>query len=168
MDIKFDYLQALSIAIAAAIAAYFDSTITFLAALLVAFTFNILAGFRADEVHIKIQRFFPPIFLKNFQGNKLKDSLIELLLITSISYLLKIIADLMKYQSQSAYVVQFLIAIAIYYYFRNGLNNLKTVYPKNRFISVVYHLISFKFRQLVGADVADIIDHEETSKEAQK
>lgn len=168
MDLKLDYIQALSITITAAIAAYFDSTITYLAALLLAFTFNILAGFRADEVHIKIQRLFPPIFLKNFQGNKFKDSLMELSLIMFITYLLKIIADLMKYQSQSAYVVQFLIAIAIYYYVRNGLKNLKTVYPKNRFIAVVFHLISFKFRQLIGSDVADIVDKNETNSENNK
>jgi len=92
----------------------------------------------------------------------------ELFLIMSITYLLKVIADLMKYRDQSPYVVQLLIAIAIYYYFRNGLKNLQKVYPKNRFIAVVYHLISFKFRQLVGSDVADIIDQNEISKEEVK
>lgn len=162
--IKFDYIQALSIAALTAISAYFDSTITFLAALLIAFVFNILAGFRADEVKITIRRIFPPIFLKNFQGNKFKDSLMELLIITFVTYLLKTIADLMKYQNQSAYVVQLLMAIAIYYYLRNGLKNLKIVYPKNRFIAVVYFLLAFKFRQLVGGDVADIIDENENKE----
>jgi len=168
MNTKIDFLQVALITATSAIAAYLDSTITFLAALIIAFSFNILAGFRADEVKLTIQRIFPPIFLKNFQGNKFKDSLMELLLITFVIYLLKIIADLMKYQSQSTYVVQFLAAIAIYYYFRNGLKNLKDVYPKNRFIAVVYHLISFKFRQLVGSDVADIVDAEENGKEVVK
>lgn len=166
--IKFDYIQALSITALAAVAAYFDSTITFLAALLLAFVFNIFAGFRADEVKLTIQRIFPPIFLKNFQGNKFKDSLMELLIITFVTYLLKSIADLMKYQNQSAYLVQFLTAIAIYYYFRNGLKNLKTVYPKNRFIAVVYFLLAFKFRQLVGGEIADIVDENEDGKEVVK
>ena len=166
MNLKFDYFQAIAITAFASVAAYFDSTITFLSALLIAFVFNILAGFRADEVRVSLQRFFPPVFFKNFQGNKLKDSLMELFLITSIIYILKIIADLMKYESQSAYVVQFLSAIAIYYYFRNGLRNLQRVYDKNRFIAMLYFLIAFKFRQLVGGDVADIID--KTEKEESK
>jgi hypothetical protein len=164
---KFDYIQALSIAAVTAISAYFDSTITFLAALLIAFIFNILAGFRADEVKLTIQRIFPPIFLKNFQGNKFKDSLMELLIITFVTYLLKTLADLMKYQQQSAYIVQLLMAIAIYVYLRNGLKNLKTVYPKNKFIAIVYFLLAFKFRQLFGGEIADIVDENE-NKEVSK
>lgn len=166
--IKFDYLQAISIVAVTAISAYFDSTITFLAALLLAFVFNILAGFRADEVKIEIRRIFPPIFLKNFQGNKFKDSLMELLIITAVTYLLKTLADLMKYQNQSDYVVQLLMNIAIYYYFRNGLRNLKKGYPKNKFIAVVYFLLAFKFRQLVGGEIADIVDKNEEGKEEAK
>lgn len=161
---KFDYLQALSIAAVTAISAYFDSTITFLASLLIAFVFNILAGFRSDEVKIAIRRIFPPIFLKNFQGNKFKDSLLELVLITFVTYLFKIIIDLNKYQNQSTYVVQLFMAIAVYYYLRNALKNLKTVYPKNRFIAVVYYLLAFKFRQLVGGEIADIIDENENKE----
>jgi hypothetical protein len=67
----------------------------------------------------------------------------------------------MKCQDKSAFVVQFLIAVAIYYYFRNALKNLKKVYPKIKWISMLYNLISFKFRELVGSDVADIIEKEE-------
>lgn len=166
--IKFDYIQAISITALTAVTAYFDSTITFLAALLLAFVFNILAGFRADEVKIEIRRIFPPIFLKNFQGNKLKDSLVELSLIAFVIYLLKMLADLMKYQNQSDYVVQLLMNIAIYYYFRNGLRNLKKGYPKNRFIAVVYFLLACKFRQLVGGEIADIVDENEDGKEIEK
>lgn len=162
--IKFDYLQAFSIAAVTAITAYFESTLTYVAALLIAFLFNILAGFKADEVHIKIQRIFPPIFLKNFQGNKLKDSLIELILIACVTYLLKAIADLMKFQDKSDYVVQLLMAIAVYYYLRNGLKNMRDSYSKNKFIAVVYFLLAFKFRQLVGGDVADIIDENENKE----
>ena len=167
MNTKIDFIQASLIAITSALAAYFDSTITYLAALIVAFSFNILAGFRADEVHIVLQRIYPPIILKNFQGNKLKDSLVELLLITTVVYLLKLLADLMKYNSQSAYIVQFLIFIAIYHYLRKGLGNLKDSYPKIKFITVVYYLLSFKFREMFGKEVADIMDSEE-GKEAVK
>ena len=74
----------------------------------------------------------------------------------------------MKYQEQSVYVVQFLTAIAIYYYFRNAIKNLKLVYPKNRFIAMLYHLISFKFRQLIGSEIADIVEENETDKNETK
>lgn len=168
MQTKIDYLQALAITAFSAVAAYFDSTITFLVALVVSFAFNILAGFRADEVHIVLQRIYPPIILKNFQGNKLKDSLVELVLITTVVYLLKLLADLMKYNSQSAYIVQFLIFIAIYHYLRKGLGNLKNSYPKIKFISVVYYLLSFKFREMFGNEVADIMDQDTSGKEVAK
>ena len=166
--IKFDYLQAISIAISTAVMAYFDSTITFFAALLFAFIFNIVAGFRADEVKLTIQRIYPPILFKNFQGNKFKDSLLEMLIIVSLVILMKGFADLMKYRAQSDYVVQFLVSIAIYVYLRNGLKNIKTVYPKIKFIAILYFLLAFKFRQLVGGEVADIVDTEENGQEVAK
>ena len=165
---RLDYLQGACIAIFTAIAAYFDSTIAYLTALLSAFALNILAGFRADEVRITIQRIFPPIFFKNFQGNKFKDSLMELFLITFITYFLKLLIDLHKYQSSSSYVVQFLLAIATYFYFRNSLKNLKMVYPKVKFIAFLYHLIAFKFKELVGSDVAEIINKVEKETEENK
>ena len=61
MNTKIDFLQAFLITATSAIAAYLDSTITYLAALILAFAFNILAGFRADEVHIVLQRFTRPL-----------------------------------------------------------------------------------------------------------
>jgi hypothetical protein len=154
-------ISGICISIISGLAAFFDSTLSYMIALLLGFTFNILAGFRADEVRVKLVRLIPPQFLQNFNGNKLKDSLMELFLITFITYFLKGIIDLMKCQDKSAFVVQFLIAVAIYYYFRNALKNLKKVYPKIKWISMLYNLISFKFRELVGSDVADIIEKEE-------
>lgn len=161
MKPHFDYIQALCISAATAFCAYMDSTATFAIALLAAFLFNIFAGFRADEVRIKLQRIFPPIIFCNFQGNKFKDSLAELGLILFITYFLKMLADLMKYQEHSAYVVQLLTAIAIYYYFRNGLKNLNKVYPNNRFIGMLFYLTAFKFRQIFGAEISDIVDANE-------
>lgn len=161
MPYRIDYIQRVSLAAFVAVAAYFDSTITYLFALLIAFTFNIIAGFRADEVKFTIQRVFPPFRFQNFQKNKFKDSLIELLLITVITYILKLLIELLKYEASGAYVVQYLLAIAVYYYFRNALRNFHKAYPKIRFISLVYHLMSFKFRAIIGNDIADIIDKEE-------
>jgi len=166
MNNSTNFLQALCISLLTGIAAFFDSTLSFLVALLIGFTFNILAGFRADEVKFKFTRLIPPKFLENFHGSKFKDSLMEFFLITGITYLLKGIIDLNKYEDKSAYVVQFLIAIACYFYLRNGLRNLAQVYPKNKFIRVIHFLIAFEFRKLVGSDVADEIDKIE--KEGQK
>ena len=54
---------------------FIDPTGSYLMALVIAFGFNILAGLRADEVKIKLQRVIPPVFVTNFNVNKLKDSL---------------------------------------------------------------------------------------------
>lgn len=158
---KWDFLKGCLIATVTATAAWFDSTLTFLEALMVGFLFNVLAGFRADAVHFKMVRLIPPKFMTNFNGNKFKDSLMELFLITSITYVLKGFIDLLSYDEKSAYVVQFLMAVAIYFYFRNGLRNLHKVYPEIKFITVIYFLVAFEFRKLVGNDVADAIDKAE-------
>ena len=166
MDRFYNVTQGVMVFIFTSCAAFMDSTFSYLIALLLGFTFNILAGFRADEVKIKLHRIFPPIVaFEKFNGNKFKDSLLELFLITSITYLLKGFIDLMDYDDKSVYVVQWLFAVAIYVYFRNGLRNLKDVYPHIKFIRILYAIISFKFRELFGDKVADIVNEEEKRDE---
>lgn len=156
------FCNAVLVAIFTAILSFFDSTSSYLLALVFGFAFNIIAGFRADEVKIILNRIFPPIFMfQNFKGNKFKDSLMELFLIAGITYLLKELIDLMNYNDKSAYVVQWLFIVAIYVYFRNGLRNLVAVYPHIKFIRILYGLLSFKFRDFAGDKVADIVDKEE-------
>lgn len=145
-----------------AVWAYFESTYTFIIAFLFAFAINIVAGFRADEVKIKLARVFPPLMaFENFQGNKFKDALMEASLILFVVYALKSIIDLMKLEQGSYYAVQVMIGIAIYVYFRNSLRNLTKVYPKNVFFKVLYALLSFKLRDLFGDKIADIVEQEE-------
>lgn len=166
MDRFYNVTQGVMVFIFTSCAAFMDSTFSYLIALLLGFSFNILAGFRADEVKLTLHRIFPPIVaFKNFKGNKFKDSLLELFLITSITYLLKGFIDLMDYDDKSVYVVQWLFAVAIYVYFRNGLRNLKEVYPHIKFIRILYAIISFKFRELFGDKVADIVNEEEKRDE---
>ena len=166
MDRFYNVAQGVMVFIFTSCAAFMDSTFGYLIALLLGFSFNILAGFRADEVKLTLHRIFPPIVVfKNFKGNKFKDSLLELFLITSITYLLKGVIDLMDYDDKSVYVVQWLFAVAIYVYFRNGLRNLKEVYPHIKFIRILYAIISFKFRELFGDKVADIVNEEEKRDE---
>jgi len=139
------------------VAAYFDSTFTFMIALFAAFLFNILAGLRADEVKFTMWR------LANFDGNKFKDSLKEFLLIVVITYFLKGIMDLMQHNEKSVYAVQILVWIALYYYVRNSLRNLSKAYPKVKWIVVVYHLFSFQFGKIMPDSVNKAI--EKTEKE---
>ena len=165
MDKFYTAVQGTLIGIATAIAAYFDSTFSFVCALILAFLFNILAGFRADEVKIKLHRIFPPIVaFEKFNGNKFKDSLLELVLIASTTYLLKGLIDLMDYDAQSTYVVQWLFVIAIYVYFRNGLRNLHESYKNVVFIRILYAILAFKFREIFGDKVSDIIENEEKNE----
>ena len=160
MDLETAF-KNIAIACVSAIAAFFDSTLAYLFALLIGFSINIVAGFRADEVKIQLRRVFPPLRVLNFSGNKLKDSLAELLLITSLTYLLKLLIDLMDYSEYSRFVVQFLIAVAIYYYFRNSLRNLKTVYPKNQWLKMLYAIVGFRFKEIIGEEYAKIVDENE-------
>ena len=162
LDNLYSLLQGMMIGIFTNCVVFLDSTFSYLIALLLGFTFNILAGFRADEVKIKLHRLFPPIVaFEKFNGNKFKDSLLELVLIASTTYLLKGLIDLMDYDAQSTYVVQWLFAIAIYVYFRNGLRNLHEAYKKVVFIRILYAILAFKFREIFGDKVSDIIENEE-------
>jgi hypothetical protein len=135
------------------VAAYFDSTITFIYALMIAFVFHVLAGMRADEVQLWK--------LKNFKIRKFKDSLIELFLITTTTYVLKLIIDLMQHNEKSVYAVQILIWLALYYYFRRGLRNLSIAYPNNSWIRTVYHLVSFQFAQMMPESVKQAMEKAE-------
>ena len=148
-------LQVPFMGLVSLIAAYFDSTATFIIALLVAFLFNILAGLRADQVKFTMWR------LVNFDGHKLKDSLNELLLIVIVTYLLKGLMDLMHLNEKSVYAVQILIWIALYYYVRNSLRNLSVAYPKVKWIIVIYHLFSFQFGKLMPDSVNKAIEKAE-------
>lgn len=141
----------------ASLVAYFDTTLTFVYALLLGFAFNILAGLRADKVRVVMVRFHFPS-LVNFQGSKFKDSLVELAIILFVTYLLKGIVDLMHFDDKSAYAVQTLIAVAVYYYFTNGLRNLHQAYPTNRWIMFLYHFASLKFRELMPGAVVEAVD----------
>ena len=166
LDNLYSLLRGMMIGIFTSCVVFLDSTFSYLIALLLGFTFNILAGFRADEVKIKLHRIFPPIVaFEKFNGNKFKDSLLELVLIASTTYLLKGLMELMDYGSQSIYVVQWLFAIAIYVYFRNGLRNLHEAYKKVVFIRIVYAILAFKFRELFGDKVADIVKKEEEKED---
>lgn len=127
--------------------AYFESTQSFMIALFLGFTFNILAGFKADDVKFKMWR------LCNFSGHKFKDSLIELLLIILITYFLKGLADLMYQSDKSIYIVECLVWVAIYSYVRNGLRNLSKGYPNNRWIRFVSNLIGFNFKAIAPESV---------------
>lgn len=148
-------MQAPLMGVFSVIAAYFNSTSTFMVALLAAFGFNILAGLRADEVKFTMFR------LINFDGHKFKDSLKELLLIVVITYFLKGIMDLMQHNEKSVYAVQILVWIALYHYLRNSLRNLSKAYPKVKWIVVVYHLFSFQFTKLMPESVNKAIEKAE-------
>lgn len=155
--------QTFWIGVVSVTAAYFESTITFVIALFVAFSGNILAGFRADEVRFRMWR------IVNFQGNKFKDSLSELLVIVVVTYYIKALMDLMSVGEKSVFAVQILISLALYYYVRNSLRNLSKAYPKNRWIRVVYHLVSFQFKELMPNAVNKAMEEvEKEEKENEK
>lgn len=130
-----DYIKAFIYSFGLVLSAYFDTTITFIYALLISFFMNILAGFRADEVKVKLTRIIPPkLMLPNFQANKFKTALFELTLMFVIIYILKLLVELLHYADYSVYVTQMLMAVAVYFYVRNTTRNLRKVYNSKFFI----------------------------------
>lgn len=160
-----DY-NAFFVTATAAIVAYFDTTHTFLFALFLGFALNIASGLRADEVKITTMYRFPHIRLLNYDGHKLKDSLMELFLIISITYIIKQFIDWFKYNDKSAYAVQMLLAVAVYYYLVNSLRNLKKAYPKSKFIAFAFYVCTFQFKEMLPGVVGKAMNKvEEDNKQ---
>lgn len=139
----FKFAQISIAGVISIIISYFESTQSFLIALLIGFILNIFAGFQADNVHFEMWR------LCNFKGNKFKDSLKELFLIVLITYLLKLLVELMKQGEHSYIIVECLIGFAVYYYVRNSLKNLSKAYPNSRWIRFVYIVVGLQFQELI-------------------
>lgn len=158
----FKELQPIFVAFISMICAYFESTTGFMLALLLGFVFNIIAGFRADEVKFVMWR------LCNFQGNKFKDSLIELTLIVVVTYFLKLMADLMNHGDKGLFIVECLVWVALYNYIRNGLRNLSKAYPKNRWIRFVSALVSFHFNEIAPDSVKKAWDKSKSKEDKEK
>lgn len=154
----YNYIRGLLAAVVTAVMAYIDSTIAFMAALAIAFTFNILAGMKADEVKIRIKRLWPPDYFENFDGNKFKDSLMELTMIVGLIYMLKGMADFMGITDSSIFIVQYLTWVALYVYVRNGLRNMTKAYPRIKFFKIVYAVIAFKFKDFISPELAEEIE----------
>lgn len=150
-------VQGIAVGVFGLVAGYFDTTITFLYALLLGFAFNVIAGMRADEVRFTMSRLFD-IKVLNYSGGKLKDSLMELFLITAVTYFMKSIVDLMKFDEKSTYAVQILISVALYYYVKNGLRNLSRAFPKVKFLKALYYIIAFKFKEMMPGYVNDAVE----------
>ena len=132
MDRFYNVTQGVMVFIFTSCAAFMDSTFSYLIALLLGFTFNILAGFRADEVKIKLHRIFPPIVaFEKFNGNKFKDSLLELVLIASTTYLLKGLIDL----NLILYIIFFYFMFYKYYVYMPKLYAKSKIKMKQRSIS---------------------------------
>lgn len=118
------------------------STSDFLAAVLIGFAFNVLAGLRADSVSFVHRR------LCNFNGHKFKDSLIELFLVVVITYLLQLIGVLVEYSEGALIITKWLFRIAVIFYIINGLRNLNKAYPKSRFVEALYIIVTAQFLKI--------------------
>lgn len=142
--------------------AYFESTLLYIIAYYVAFSFNIIAGFRADEVKLKMLRIWPPgIILDKFDKSKFKDSLLEFFLILFTTHILRAIAEMNGFSGKAAMLVQILLGIATHSYLRKSLRNLSVAYPKIVWLKTIYILLAFKFKEIMPKSVSDAVDQAE-------
>lgn len=145
------------------LAGYLDTTKTFLYAFVIVFFFNIVAGFRADEVKVEMKRLFPPIFkLANFKPNKFKTALFEFTMIIFSIYLLKVLIDLFFLQEHSTFIVQALMGVAVYFYFKNILRNFRLILPNSNFIKFLDIAVSLKFKEIIPTSFSKAIEEVES------
>lgn len=163
------WLRGIIGAIFVFLAGYLDTTKTFLYALVIVFFFNIVAGFRADEVRVEMKRLFPPLFKSaNFRPNKFKTALFEFTMIIFAVYLLKVLIDLFHLHEHSTFIVQALMGVAVYFYTKNIIKNARNILPNSYFFKFLDIALSLKFKEIIPTAFADAIDEVEKKNKEKK
>lgn len=155
-----DNLRTIAVGVSTPIIAFLSPTDGFIYALILAFSFNIFCGMRADGVSI--------IKCSNFSCSKFKNAIIELLV-----YLLIILVVFsgMKFAgdtNQALFVSKTISYVFMYVYFMNGIKNLIKAYPDKIALRIIYHVIRLEFKRASPEYLQEIIDRVELSNKEDK
>lgn len=150
MDRTLDQVRLLVVGALSSILAYLTPTMGFIIALALTFAFNVIAGMRADGITI--------IRCSNFSIRKFKEALIELLLYTSIVWLVFTLMEKMGDMDAAIITAKTITYICVYVYLCNGFKNLIKAYPTKKALRIIYYMLRLEFKRALPANVQEIVD----------
>lgn len=116
----------------------------FVTALLLAWSFNVWCGMRADGViNIKCQ---------NWSWRKFAHALAELCMYLLIVEVVALITYSCGDANEGIFACKTINYVFVWYNIENGLKNLCKSYPKNRAFWIVYLFIRFEFTKMLRID----------------
>ena len=150
MDRTLDQARLFIVGGLSSMLAYFTPTMGFILALGLTFAFNVMAGMRADGITI--------IRCTNFSMKKFKEALIELLLYTSIVWLVFALMERMGDKDAAIITAKTITYICVYVYVCNGFKNLIKAYPTKKALRIIYYMLRLEFKRALPANVQAIVD----------
>nr|UVX46607.1 MAG: holin family protein [Bacteriophage sp.] len=155
MDVTQEQLRLMLVSAISPILAFLTPTSGFITALVFMFVFNIICGMRADGVSVSVRG------IQRFTIFKFISALQEFLLYMMIIVVLFSAVTKMGDKDAAIMCAKTITYVFMYVYLCNGFRNLCTTYPKNKGFKLIYHIIRFEFKRLMGEHAAKIIEEQE-------
>ena len=156
MNVTQEQLRLMLVSAISPILAFLTPTSGFITALVFMFVFNIICGMRADGVSVSVRG------IQRFTIFKFISALQEFLLYMMIIVVLFSAVTKMGDKDAAIMCAKTITYVFMYVYLCNGFRNLCTTYPKNKGFKLIYHIIRFEFKRLMGEHAAKIVEeHEE-------
>lgn len=155
MNVTQEQLRLMLVSAISPILAFLTPTSGFITALVFMFVFNIICGMRADGVSVSVRG------IQRFTIFKFISALQEFLLYMMIIVVLFSAVTNMGDKDAAIMCAKTITYVFMYVYLCNGFRNLCTTYPKNKGFKLIYHIIRFEFKRLMGEHAAKIIEEQE-------
>ena len=156
MNVTQEQLRLMLVSAISPILAFLTPTSGFITALVFMFGFNFICGMRADGVNLSVNG------VRRFTMLKFISAVQELILY--ILVITVIFSSVAKMGDHDAAVLsaKTITYVFMYVYLSNGFKNLCISYPDNKSFRLIYHIIRFEFKRLMGERAAKIVEeHEE-------
>lgn len=155
MNVTQEQLRLMLVSAISPILAFLTPTSGFITALVFMFVFNIICGMRADGVSVSVRG------IQRFTIFKFISALQEFLLYMMIIVVLFSAVTKMGDKDAAIMCAKTITYVFMYVYLCNGFRNLCMTYPKNKGFKLIYHIIRFEFKRLMGEHAAKIIEEQE-------
>lgn len=150
-----EQIRLLMVSTCSPILAFLTPTSGFLTALVFMFVFNIICGMRADGVSVSIKG------AQRFTIFKFVSALQEFLLYIMIIVVIFSAVTKMGDKDAAIMCAKTITYVFMYVYLCNGFRNLCMTYPNNKGFKLIYHIIRFEFKRLMGEHASKIIEEQE-------
>lgn len=150
-----EQIRLLIVSTCSPILAFLTPTSGFITALVFMFAFNIICGMRADGVSVSIKGAHRFSIFKFVSA--LQEFLLYIIIIVVIFSAVTNVGD----KDAAIMCAKTITYVFMYVYLCNGFRNLCITYPKNKGFKLIYYIIRFEFKRLMGEHASKIIEEQE-------